>query len=63
MKILTIAALAWVDTVLTMDQLDPNYIRTNWKGPGVTGTLTTTDGGKTWKVPTISIPAYTFTTA
>ncbi|KAL1617872.1 hypothetical protein SLS56_010794 [Neofusicoccum ribis] len=53
----------WINTVITINSPDPNYIQTNWKGPSVTGDLKTTDGELTWKVDKISIPAYTFTTA
>ncbi|GME33922.1 hypothetical protein L218DRAFT_991829 [Neofusicoccum parvum] len=59
----SVPAHSWINTVITMNSPDPNYIQTNWKGPGVTGDLKTTDGGLTWRVDKISIPAYTFTTA
>lgn len=44
-----------------MDVADPDYIDTLGKGDGVTGDMTTTDGGKTWTVSTIHIPEFTFT--
>lgn len=52
--------LAWIDTTITLDVADPNYINTLAKGDGVTGDLTTSDGGKTWTVSKFNIPEYTF---
>lgn len=43
-----------------LDAVDPNYIDTNSKGDGVTGDMSTSDGGKTWTVTTIEIPEFTF---
>lgn len=43
-----------------MDTADPNYDQTVYKGQGVTGELTTSDGGKTWTVDEIDIPEHTF---
>jgi hypothetical protein len=43
-----------------LDRADPNYKNTNYKGQGVTGEMSTSDGGKTWTVSTIHIPQFTF---
>lgn len=43
-----------------MDTADPNYKQTQAKGEGVTGELTTSDGGKTWTVGEIGIPEHSF---
>lgn len=56
----TVAAHKWVDTKIIMDIADPDYINTVAKGDGVTGDMTTKDGGKTWTVDTIRIPQFTF---
>ncbi|KAH7082544.1 hypothetical protein BKA63DRAFT_133455 [Paraphoma chrysanthemicola] len=56
----TIPAHSWIDTVITLNTADPNYSRTLGKGNGVTGDMSTSDGGKTWKVTTINIPQFTF---
>jgi hypothetical protein len=53
-------SLAWIDTKIILDRADPNYKNTNYKGQGVTGEMSTSDGGKTWTVSTIHIPQYTF---
>ncbi|KAF2638842.1 hypothetical protein P280DRAFT_430296 [Massarina eburnea CBS 473.64] len=50
----------WIDTKITLDTADPNYSQTLGKGDGVTGDMSTSDGGKTWSVTTINIPAFTF---
>jgi hypothetical protein len=52
--------LAWINTKIILDVADPDYIDTLYKTSGVTGDMTTTDGGKTWTVSTINIPQYTF---
>lgn len=52
--------LAWIDTKIILDSPDPNYKNTNYKGQGVTGEMSTSDGGKTWTVSTINIPQFTF---
>jgi hypothetical protein len=52
--------LAWIDTKIILDRADPNYKNTNYKGQGVTGEMSTSDGGKTWTVSTIHIPQFTF---
>ncbi|KAJ4326666.1 hypothetical protein N0V84_002891 [Fusarium piperis] len=56
----TIGAHKWVDTKIILDTPDPNYVQTLGKGQGVTGDLTTEDGGKTWVASEIDIPAFTF---
>ncbi|KAF7553147.1 hypothetical protein G7046_g7182 [Stylonectria norvegica] len=50
----------WINTKIIMDVADPNYVQTLGKAQGVTGDLVTSDGGKTWTVDTIGIPAFTF---
>ncbi|KAH8596233.1 hypothetical protein B0O99DRAFT_686276 [Bisporella sp. PMI_857] len=56
----TVPAHSWINTKIIMDVADPNYRNTNWKSPGVTGDMSTNDGGKTWTVSTINIPQFTF---
>ncbi|OBR16436.1 hypothetical protein CH63R_01616 [Colletotrichum higginsianum IMI 349063] len=56
----TVGAHSWINTKIILDKEDPNYIRTLGKGQGVTGDMSTSDGGKTWTVSTIEIPKYTF---
>ncbi|PYI25864.1 hypothetical protein BO86DRAFT_383170 [Aspergillus japonicus CBS 114.51] len=56
----TVGAHSWINTKIILDVADPNYINTMAKGSGVTGEMTTTDGGKTWTVSTISIPEFSF---
>lgn len=56
----TMGAHSWIDVTITMDQPDPTYIQTLNQGAGVTGDLITNDGGKTWTVAKIGIPAFTF---
>lgn len=51
---------AWVNTTIILDVADPNYSRTLGKGSGVTGSMSTPDGGKTWNIGTIGIPQFTF---
>lgn len=46
--------LDWVNTVLVLDQPQPDYSNTFGNG-GSNGTLTTQDGGKTWKGSRITI--------
>lgn len=54
------ASIAWIDTKIILDTADPDYINTVAKGEGVTGDMTTSDGGKTWTVTTIKIPQFSF---
>ncbi|KAF5021630.1 hypothetical protein F66182_6330 [Fusarium sp. NRRL 66182] len=56
----TIGAHKWVDTKIILDSADPNYDQTFGKGEGVTGELTTEDGGKTWVGSDFEIPEHTF---
>ncbi|KAF2011626.1 hypothetical protein BU24DRAFT_285463 [Aaosphaeria arxii CBS 175.79] len=56
----TVGAHSWTDTKIILNSADPNYYRTNGKGQGVTGDMSTSDGGKTWTVTTINIPSFTF---
>ncbi|KAB2571441.1 hypothetical protein BFW01_g5711 [Lasiodiplodia theobromae] len=56
----TMPAHSWIDTKIILDSADPNYINTMGKGEGVTGEMSTSDGGKTWTVTTIEIPEFTF---
>ncbi|RMY71448.1 hypothetical protein D0863_05142, partial [Hortaea werneckii] len=56
----TVSAHSWIDVSITMDTADPNYKQTQAKGEGVTGELTTSDGGKTWTVGKIGIPEHSF---
>ncbi|KAI1758329.1 hypothetical protein F4782DRAFT_21817 [Xylaria castorea] len=56
----TVPAHTWTDTQIIMDVADPNYINTLGKSQGVTGDMSTSDGGKTWTVSTINIPEFTF---
>ncbi|RMZ10645.1 hypothetical protein D0860_03724 [Hortaea werneckii] len=56
----TVPAHSWVDVSIVMDSADPDYKLTQAKGEGVTGELTTNDGGKTWTVGKIGIPEHSF---
>ena len=56
----TVPAHSWINTTITLDTADPNYDQTNAKGEGVTGNMSTSDGGITWTVTTIDIPEFTF---
>ncbi|ODM19701.1 hypothetical protein SI65_04687 [Aspergillus cristatus] len=56
----TVGAHSWTDTKIILDTADPDYINTVAKGEGVTGDMTTSDGGKTWTVTTIKIPQFSF---
>ncbi|RYP46628.1 hypothetical protein DL768_007192 [Monosporascus sp. mg162] len=56
----TVGAHSWINTEITLDVADPNYINTMGKGEGVTGEMSTNDGGKTWTISTIEIPEFTF---
>ena len=50
----------WVDTKITLDTADPDYINTFGKAEGVSGEMTTEDGGKTWVISDVDIPSHTF---
>ena len=56
----TVGAHRWTDTRIILDSADPAYDATLGKGSGVTGEMSTSDGGVTWDVTTIEIPAFTF---
>ncbi|KAJ5654666.1 hypothetical protein N7490_001669 [Penicillium lividum] len=56
----TVDAHYWINTKITLSVADPSYIDTLVLGDGVSGNMTTVDGGKTWIVPRINIPEYTF---
>ncbi|KAF2846551.1 hypothetical protein T440DRAFT_458271 [Plenodomus tracheiphilus IPT5] len=56
----TVAAHKWVDTVITLDKADPQYDQTMGKAEGVTGEMSTADGGITWVVSDIEIPEFRF---
>ncbi|KAF2184880.1 hypothetical protein K469DRAFT_578105 [Zopfia rhizophila CBS 207.26] len=56
----TVPAHSWIDTKIILNTADPNYKQTMAKGSGVTGDMSTSDGGKTWTVTAINIPQFTF---
>ncbi|KAF2679665.1 hypothetical protein K458DRAFT_313717 [Lentithecium fluviatile CBS 122367] len=56
----TVPAHSWVDTKIVLNSADPNYSQTLGKAAGVTGEMSTSDGGVTWTVSTIEIPEFTF---
>lgn len=56
----TMYAHKWINTTIILDSADANYDSTMSKGEGVTGEMSTSDGGKTWKVTDINIPEFTF---
>ncbi|CAN8104186.1 unnamed protein product [Discula destructiva] len=56
----TVPAHSWVNVTITLDVADPNYDQTLGKSDGVTGSMSTQDGGLTWDIGTIEIPEYTF---
>lgn len=56
----TVPAHSWINTTIILDVADPDYSQTMAKGEGVTGDMSTSDGGKTWTVNTIQIPQFTF---
>ncbi|KAJ5803589.1 uncharacterized protein N7503_006039 [Penicillium pulvis] len=56
----TVDAHYWINTKITLSAADPGYIDTLALGEGVSGNMTTADGGKTWIVPRINIPEYSF---
>ncbi|KAI7268316.1 hypothetical protein KC345_g7676 [Hortaea werneckii] len=56
----TVPAHSWIDVSIVMDTADPDYKQTQAKGEGVTGELTTSDGGKTWTLGEIGIPEHSF---
>ncbi|KAI9689009.1 MAG: hypothetical protein M1822_000746 [Bathelium mastoideum] len=46
----TVPAHSWINTSIILNSADPDYINTLGKSSGVTGTMTTSDGGVTWTV-------------
>ncbi|KAJ6094496.1 hypothetical protein N7467_002009 [Penicillium canescens] len=56
----TMPAHSWINAKIILDVADPDYINTMSKGAGVSGSMLTIDGGKTWTIGTIEIPEYTF---
>ncbi|KEQ93010.1 hypothetical protein AUEXF2481DRAFT_42211 [Aureobasidium subglaciale EXF-2481] len=50
----------WINTTLILDQAQPDYSNT-FGNNGAQGTLTTSDGGKTWTSENITIEAWDFT--
>lgn len=56
----TVGAHKWTDAKIILDSADPDYINTMALGDGVTGSMTTDDGGITWTIGTIEIPEFTF---
>ncbi|KAJ5921675.1 hypothetical protein N7454_009149 [Penicillium verhagenii] len=56
----TVDAHHWSNTKIILSAADPDYIDTLALGDGVTANMTTSDNGKTWTVPRIGIPEYTF---
>ena len=56
----TVGAHKWTDTKIVLSSADPNYDQTLGKGQGVTGELSTSDGGVTWVATDINIPEFTF---
>lgn len=51
---------AWINASIILDVANPNYGNTLRKGDGVTGSMSTSDGGKTWEIGTIGVPQVTF---
>ncbi|KAG8159685.1 hypothetical protein KVR01_010322 [Diaporthe batatas] len=56
----TVPAHKWTDAKIILDSADASYDRTMYLGEGVTGDMTTSDGGKTWEIGTFEIPEFTF---
>ncbi|KAI3392486.1 hypothetical protein diail_5651 [Diaporthe ilicicola] len=56
----TMPAHKWTDAKIILDSADATYDRTLGLGQGVTGSMTTSDGGKTWDIGTFEIPEFTF---
>lgn len=55
-----VPAHKWVNTTITLNTADPDYVQTMGKAEGVTGEMTTKDGGITWTITDINIPAFSF---
>ncbi|KAJ4386009.1 hypothetical protein N0V93_008900 [Gnomoniopsis smithogilvyi] len=56
----TVPAHQWINAEIILSAADPSYIDTLGLAGGATGSMTTSDGGITWVIGTISIPAFTF---
>lgn len=56
----TMPAHKWTDAKIILDAADASYDKTLGLGEGVTGSMTTSDGGKTWEIGTFEIPEFTF---
>ena len=56
----TVPAHQWINVQIVLSAADPGYINTLGLSSGVKASMTTSDGGKTWNVPSISIPQFTF---
>lgn len=56
----TMPAHKWTDAKIILDAADASYDQTLALGEGVTGSMTTSDGGKTWEIGTFEIPEFTF---
>ncbi|KAK7402697.1 hypothetical protein QQX98_011561 [Neonectria punicea] len=56
----TVPAHKWLNTKIILDVADPDYINTFGKAEGVTGDMSTSDGGLTWTFTEMSIPEFTF---
>lgn len=50
----------WTNVEIVLSAADPGYIDTMYLEVGAKASMSTSDGGKTWNVGTISIPQYTF---
>ncbi|THZ56761.1 hypothetical protein D6C86_07594 [Aureobasidium pullulans] len=53
-------AHSWINTVLVLDQPQPDYSNT-FGTFGASGTLTSSDGGKTWTADKLTIDAWNYT--
>lgn len=56
----TMPAHKWTDAKIILDSADASYDKTLGMGEGVTGSMTTSDGGITWEIGTFEIPEFTF---
>ncbi|KAJ4419799.1 hypothetical protein N0V82_004734 [Gnomoniopsis sp. IMI 355080] len=56
----SVPAHQWINAKIVLSAADPNYINTLYLSGGATGSMTTSDGGITWNIGTINIPAFTF---
>ncbi|KAH8770988.1 hypothetical protein F5883DRAFT_666459 [Diaporthe sp. PMI_573] len=56
----TVPAHKWTEAKIILDSADASYDKTLGLGQGVTGSMTTSDGGVTWEIGTFEIPEFTF---